>query len=117
MKHLRHHFTLFAFALVLTGCASLATEPAQTFNQKFAYAIGIHTAILQATASAVTAGTISSKDAQAILTQADTIKVGLDAAEAANAAGDTAGANSKLAIALVGLQTLQDYLRSKGSKP
>lgn len=114
---LRNAFTLFAFALVLTGCAGLATEPAQTFTQKLAYAVGVHTAVLQATTSAVEAGTLGSSDAQSLLVQADQARLVLDAAKAANDAGDTAGANSKLAIALSGLTALQEYLRSHGSKP
>jgi hypothetical protein len=73
--------------------------------------------VLQATTSAVTAGTLSTADAEAVLKQADTAKVVLDTAQAANAAGDAAGANSKLAIALTTLTALQDYLRSHGSTP
>lgn len=115
MNKLRNHFTVMAFILVLTGCQSLGTEPAQTFNQKLAYAVGVHTAVLQATTSAVTAGTLSSDEAATVLKGADNAKLGLDAAKAANEAGDAAGANSKLAIALTSLTALQDYLRSKGS--
>lgn len=107
-------YFLFFTLLVIAGCASL--EPAQSFSQKFAYAIGVHTAILQATTSAVEAGTIHSSDAQSILVQADQAKTVLDVANAAYAAGDEAGANSKLAIALTSLTALQEYLRTHGAQ-
>jgi ABC-type uncharacterized transport system auxiliary subunit len=118
MNRLRHSFTLFAFAIVLAGCASMGNEPAQTFGQRFAYAVGVHTAILQATTSSLTAGTITSGVAETVLAQADTAKVALDAAKAAYDAGDPTTANGKLVLALTALQALQDYLRAHaGSKP
>jgi hypothetical protein len=104
-------------AILIAGCASLGTEPAQTFSQKLAYGYATHTAVLQATTSALTAGTISSADAESILKQADTARAGLDAAKQAHDAGDISGGDSKLAIALTGLQALQDYLRAHGAKP
>ena len=102
--------------LLLAACNSLGTVAPETFNQKLAYGIAAHTAVLQATTSAVTAGTLSSSDAESVLKQADTAKAVLDAAQTANAAGDTAGAGSKLATALTALQALQDYLRAHGAK-
>jgi hypothetical protein len=117
MRHLKNFLTLFAFALVLTGCAGLGNEPAQTFNQKLAYAYGTHTAILQAATSSLEAGTISAANASDILKQADNAKLVLDTARQAFDAGDSAGANSKLAVAVTALGALQDYLRAHGSKP
>lgn len=102
--------------MVLVGCASLGTEPAQTFSQKLAYAEGVHSAVLDATTSAVTAGTVGSADAQKILVQADQAEVVLNAAAAAHKAGDEAGANAKLAVALNALTALQEYLRAQGAK-
>jgi hypothetical protein len=118
MRQLKHHVTLFLAAVLLTiavsACQSLALEPAQTFNDKLAYAVATHTAVLQATTSAVTAGTLSSDEAATVLKGADNAKLALDAAKAAHEAGDEAGANTKLATALTALQALQDYLRSHG---
>jgi len=101
-------------AALLNGCASLGVTPAQTFDQKVAYAIGVHTAVLQASTNAVTAGSMSSSDAQSVLSQADNAKAILDAAIAANSAGDLTGATNKLAIASAALAALQSYLNSHG---
>jgi hypothetical protein len=98
--------------LIATACAQLGIAPAQTFNQKLAYAIGVHTAILQATTNSVTSGNLSSSDATAVLKQADTAKTVLDAAAAANAAGDLTGANNKLALATATLTAIQSYLNT-----
>jgi hypothetical protein len=118
MNRLRNAFTLFAFAIVLSACANMGNEPAQTFPQRLAYAVGVHTAILQATTSSLTAGTITSGVAETVLAQADAANVALDAAKVAYDAGDLTTANGKLVLALTALQALQDYLRSHaGSKP
>ncbi len=116
-RDFRNALTLLGFLLVLTGCQSLGTEPAQTFSQRLAYAVGVHTAVLQAATSSVEAGTLSADDAQNVLKKADDAKVILDAAKAAHDAGDEAGADSKLATALTALTALQDYLRSHGAHP
>ncbi len=110
---LKNALTLLAFLIVLTGCQSV--EPAKTFGQQLAYAEGIHTAILDATNSSLSAGTISSADAETIAKGADGAQTLLEASKAAYEAGDTAGANAKLATALTALQALQDYLRSHRS--
>lgn len=113
MDRLRNALTLFAFAIVLAGCASLGTEPAQSFNQRLAYAEATHTAVLEATDSSLNAGTITSSQAQTIVSQSDNAELVLSAAKTAYQAGDTAGANAKLATALTALQALQDYLRAQ----
>ncbi|MES1993180.1 MAG: hypothetical protein V4457_06145 [Pseudomonadota bacterium] len=115
MKRLHHYLTLFAFALVLTGCASLGTEKADTFKTQLAYAEGIHSAVVDATTSSVNAGTLSSADAETVGKGADNAQLILVSAKTAYAAGDTAGANAKLATALTALQALQDYLRAHGA--
>lgn len=106
--------SLVVLATILTGCASLGNEPAQTFNQRLAYAEGVHTAVLDAATSSISAGTVSSASGLTILNEADKAQVALNAAEAAHAAGDEAGANAKLVTALAALQALQDFLRSQG---
>lgn len=96
----------------LEGCAALGVSQAQTFNEKLAYGYGVHTAVLQAATSAVNAGQLSSADAMKILSDADNAKVVLDGAGAAYAAGDAAGANSKLTIATSLLTAVQAYLQT-----
>ena len=114
-KHLRLLPLLIFLApapFVLDGCTALGVAQAQTFNEKLAYAYGVHTAVLQASTSAVTAGQLSSADATKVLTDSDYAKSVLDAAAAAYTAGDAAGANSKLAIATSLLSAVQAYLQS-----
>lgn len=98
--------------LLMSACAQLGVAPAQTFNQKMAYAIGVHSSILQATTSGVTSGALSSSDAEAVLKQADNARAALDVAQAASVAGDPTGANNKLAIATTALLALQSYLNT-----
>ncbi len=112
---LKNALTLLGFLLVLTGCQSLGNEPAQTFSQKLAYAEGVHTAVLDATNSSLSAGTLSSADAETIAKGSDNAQTLLVAAKTAYEAGDETGANAKLATALTALQALQDYLRSHRS--
>lgn len=104
--------TILAFALVLAGCM---TAP-QGFREQLAAAEATHNAVIDATDSSLNAGTISSTAAGNIAQQADNAQKMLEAAKDAYIAGDTAGANSKLAIALTALTTLQDYLRAQGAK-
>lgn len=98
--------------IAIAACSQLGIAPAQTFNQKLAYATGVHTAVLQATTAAVTSGALSSSDGQAVLVQADNAKTILDAANVANASGDITGATNKLALATAALTTLQSYLNT-----
>jgi len=101
--------------LLLVGCAALGLAPAQTLNQKIAYAYGTHTAVLQATTTSLSAGKISSADATQVLKLADDSKVLLDAATALSVSGDTTGANNKLTLAVSALTALQAYLSAHGA--
>lgn len=119
LKYLRPLLLALALLLLLpevpfglSGCTALGVPQAQTFNQKLAYAYGIHTAVLQATTAAVVAGSLSSTDATKILVDSDNAKTVLDAANAAYTAGDAAGANSKLATGISVLQSIQAYLNT-----
>lgn len=114
---LRNLCTLAAFVLVLSGCASLGIEKPTGLRQQIIAAEGQHNAVIDATDSALNAGTISSVTAMSIAAQADNAQLGLEAAKSAIIAGDVAGAQSKLAIALTTLTALQDYLRAQGAKP
>lgn len=109
--------TILGFLLVLVGCASLGNEKADTFRQQLAYAEGVNSAVIDATTSSYTAGTLAAEDARSLEIKADQAQTLLVAAKSAYAAGDVAGAQSKLAIALTALQALQDYLRAHGAKP
>ncbi len=114
----RFHKSASAFVLLvlLSACSSLGLAPAQTFNQKLAYAYGTHTAVMQAAASSVQEGSLSGDDATQVLKMADESKVILDSARGLYASGDATGANNKLALALAALTATQTYLKSHGGK-
>ena len=107
---------LLTVVLALAGCASLGLTQPKGFDQSLAEAYGVHTAVLSATATAITAGTLSSADGTAINGMAQNARTLLDSAKAAETAGDAAGAQSKLVLATTALTTLQNYLNSHGGK-
>ena len=102
---------------VLVGCASLGLSKPQSFDEQLANAYGVHTAVLSTTSYALTRDVVSSTDATMINAQAQNARALLDAAHAAEAAGDLAGANSKLALALSVLTSLQTFINSKTGGP
>jgi hypothetical protein len=107
-------YRLFILLALLAGCAQLGLAPAQTFDERLAYAYGTHTAVQKAAASSLTAKDISSADAEQVLKLADESKALLDGARAAAKIGDTSTANGKLLLATSILSQLQTYIRSKG---
>lgn len=116
MNKLRNAFTLMAFLCVLTGCQSLGTTQPKSFADREAYAVGIYTAVQNTVAISIGNGSMSSTEGSVIIKQGETAKVILDTARAAFNAGDTAGADAKLATALTVLQALQAYLNTQGAK-
>jgi hypothetical protein len=106
--------TAFVLLTLLAGCAALGLVTPQTFNQKLANAYGVHTAVLQATTSALQSDTITTADAGQVLKIADESRALLDSAKTVAAGGDTTTAAGKLALAASILAQLQSYLASKG---
>ena len=112
----RVQLSLAAFALsILTACASLGLTPADSFDARLAYAYGTHTAILQAATAAVTAGTISPKDGETVLSLAQQSRTLLDSARAVENTDPTTAAG-RLALAANILNQLQTFLQSRGVK-
>lgn len=112
---MRNLYTVLAFVLVLVGCQSVGLAPAQSFDQKLAYAYGVHTAVEQAAAQAVSTGTLSKVDGTAILSMADQSKTLLDDAKVLEAT-DATTAGNKLALAVTVLTQVQSYIQSHGAK-
>jgi hypothetical protein len=100
---------------VLASCASLGLAPAQTLDQKLAYAYGVETGLLNSIASATTAGTLSSATATKANTMVLTAKGFLDSARALESANATNAAND-LALATAALTAVQTYLTANGVK-
>jgi hypothetical protein len=109
---MRHWFG-FILVLGLVGCAALGLSTPKGFDQQLASAYGVHSAIVQATTTALSSGAITSTEAQAVQAQALTSRALLDTAKAAETAGNTAGASNNLSLALAGLTALQNYLNSQ----
>ena len=112
MRNLRAYY-LISLIAILAACAQLGLAPAQSFDQKLAYAYGAHTAVLKATTSALKAKSLSSADAEHVATLADQSRQLLDAAKVASTGGDVTTATGRLLLATQILEQLQVYLRSK----
>lgn len=98
--------------LALTACQTLGIGPADTFNKRLAAGYTTVTSIRDLTGTLLSNGTITVKDAVSIQTQADALRVGLDAARTLHAT-DPNAANSALTVAINGLTSLQSFLQSK----
>jgi hypothetical protein len=103
-------------AVLLSACSALGLAPAQSFDQRLAYAYGTHTAILEATKSARDAGTLTPADVQHVTTAADQARTLLDGARQI-AAADPEGASARVQTALAILTELQTWLRARGASP
>lgn len=103
-------------ALGLTGCESLGLTKPQSVEQRLVYAYSTHTAILEATANGVAAGTLTPEDGERVLKLSDESRLLLDAGRAALSVGDTSTAEGRLVLALGILTQLQTYLNARGVK-
>lgn len=101
--------------LLLCSCAQLGIAPAQSFDQKLAYAEQVDTAVLTASTAALRAQQISSADHEHVIAIADQVKGLIDSAKLLSTT-DPAGANAKLALATSVLTQLQTYLNSRKGK-
>ena len=113
MRALKYWYVVL---LLLAGCAQMGLAPAQTFDQKLAYAAGGNTAALEAATSSLDAKMITSADMEKIIQMHGQVRTLLDAARTTAAAGDMTTAQSKLALALTALTELQSYLRAHNVK-
>lgn len=102
--------------LLLSGCASLGLAPASTFDERLAYAVSQNAAVRQTAANSLDAGEIQLQDAQFVLKTTDEARTLLDAAKAANGAGDVSTAEGRLSVGVSVLTQLQTYLRTRSKK-
>lgn len=101
------------WAGLFAGCAQLGLAPAQSFDQKLAYAYGVSIAVQQAATSELVAKQITKEDAQQVLSLHDQARALLDAARLV---GDPTEAQNKLLLATQILTQLQLYLQQHRSK-
>jgi hypothetical protein len=102
-------------ALAIFGCAGIGLAAPKGFDQQLAESYGVHTAVLSATATAVTAGSISSTEASLVQSQAMKARQLLDTAKAIEST-NPAGATNDLQLATSALVALQTYLNSQAAK-
>lgn len=101
--------TLALAALALGACAVLGLQP-DSFNERVAVAYSTVSAVRDAAAVALDAGSIDVAEAENIQVQAHHARAAIDLARVV-AATDPAQADAKLAATLTALQALSDYLR------
>ncbi len=114
-KQINYAYMMLVFVL-LTACAQMGIQPAQSFDQRLGYAYATTTSIRASTAAALDAKTIKASDAQNVLVITDQARAILDQAKAFNIAGDTSTAIGKLTLATGLLTQLQQFLISRGDK-
>jgi len=103
-------FATIALSTVIAGCSSLGLATPKGFDQSLAEAYGVHTAVVSATATALSSGALNSAEAEAVKKQADSARQLLDAAKAAEGVSNMASAQNDLTLALGALTALQTYL-------
>jgi hypothetical protein len=107
--------TLACVLFALSACAQLGLAPAQSFDQKLAYAEQVDTAVLTASTASLRAQQITSDDHQKVIAMADQAKGLIDSAKLLSTT-DPTGANAKLVLATSVLTQLQTYLNSRKGK-
>lgn len=107
---MKSYFSFATLLVTLTAC-SLFGSP-KGFDQQLAAAYGVHTAVVQATTTALTSGTITSAEAQAVQTQAISARQLLDTAHSLEGT-NLATAQGDLTLATTALTAIQTYLSSR----
>lgn len=101
------------FLLMLTACKSLGLATPQSFDERLANAYGVHTAVVQATATALANGKIAAADAIAVQGMEKDARALLDSAKSVEQTNPS-GAQTNLSLALTALTALQTYLNTHG---
>lgn len=105
--------TSLALGGLVAACSALGLASPQSFDERLANAYGVHTAVVSATATALTSGAITVAEAQAVESQEASVRALLNAAQSAEQGGNTSGASNDLTLALSGLTALQSYLNAQ----
>lgn len=98
---------------VLQGCTALGLQQAQTFNQRYAYALSQTTAIRETARLALESRQIGVADAEYALKLTNQSRELLDSARLVHEAGDPATAEGKLVLVTRVLTELQTYLNTR----
>lgn len=101
---------------VLQGCAALGIEQPQSFNQRYAYALGQITAVRLTAAKARHERQISVEDGEYVLRLTDQSRQLLEAARSVADLGDITNANGQLALVTSVLTQVQAYLNARAPR-
>jgi hypothetical protein len=93
----------------LAGCATAGLEQPQTFNERLAYGVSAHTAVLTSIGNAAALGDIDPNSATELLDTAERARALMDSARRVRQAGDVAESSRQLSLALAILAELQRY--------
>lgn len=118
-KRYRIACTLIAAMLCITAmqaCSSLGIQQPQTFDERYAYALGQTTALRQAATQGLANKSIGVADAEYVLKLTDQSRQYLDTARQVVTAGDAAKGKTQLELATSILTQLQAYLTARASK-
>ena len=106
---------IYAACLCLTACSALGLSSPTSFDQRLASAYGIHTAVVQATTTALQNNSISVADATTVQGMEKNARTLLDSAKAIEQT-DPQGAQTNLTLALSALTALQQYVNTHQKK-
>lgn len=109
-------FLSLVVGALLTGCSSFGFAPAQTTDQRIAYAYAGVTGVLNTIAQATDQGALTSQKASQANQLALQVRGTLDAARVASSAGDANTALQDLNMATAALAAVQQYLTANGVK-
>lgn len=104
-----------ALLWVVIACTNMGLQSPTTFDDKLAYAYGVHTAVLDTAAIEVDNKTLTPSDGNTVLKLADQSRTLLDSARVLSAT-DPKTANGKLILASQILTQLQTYLKKEQQK-
>lgn len=105
-------FSLGLVVTLIVACSALGLATPKGFDQQLATAYGVHTAVANATAVAVSTGALTSGEATQVQTQVLSARALLDTAKAVESA-NPAAASQDLTLAESALKALQTYLNSR----
>jgi len=102
---------------LLASCTMLGITKPLTFDEQLATAYTAHTTVVQAATVAVQAGSLSSAQGDKVVALSNTSRSILDAARAAESAGNATGASAQLILATSALTAIQTFLNTSKTTP
>lgn len=109
--------TLPLLLILLSACATLGLQSADTFNKKAAYTYAGVDAVMQTVTTSVFDKSLSPEAAQTAIDKAHEITAAVDTARSIAGAGNLADANNRLAAATIALTALKSYVDQHKASP